>query len=877
MKMKLYGYQEEMLGRIGSAFREHRAVMAQMPTGTGKTYLLAAIVKAYVTEGGRRLVLIVAHRRELVEQIQETCERFGIADVVRVKSIQWLHLHLGKDGTLLGDDAGEALMPGMIVIDEAHHALAKTYRVLWEAFPEAKILGLTATPYRLNGKGFEELFEVLVTSLSVREFIKMKRLALFDYVSIKGDSEEQRLVDSLSKRGADGDFQIKEMGLVLNNRPTIEKLFQTFLKYAKGKKGIVYAIDIAHARAIAEFYREHGVCAVVIDSKTKSSLRKELIDLFKKSSFDSSEKSSENMASEEIVSSETSSSTSTDASETSSNSSCSSDNNEFFESPRPSLAKEGSTAFPKPLSPQGTGDVAGCAPTPPEFWYRQRSLYPQGVADDCLTQYNCDYLTQQSCDYLTQYNCDCLCGVNRLADKGGNERQHERQYERRLKGQQEGQENSSLFTLRSSLKNIQVLVNVDIFSEGFDCPDVEVVQLARPTLSLAKYLQMVGRGLRVSEGKECCTIIDNVGLYRMFGLPSEDWDWQRMFRGWKKNEFAALRGDSEEMVTDFGLVALQTANHAEELKARNEELDREVGLVVSHDKLRQAMEEVPEDFDRYEVRHYKEKRWLTVWDTWNQRKVVVNIFCNEMRFDRRGLLLNCCTGYKQWEAIDLKNMHRYPVGGFPSAKVCYFGELSLLKINNLYITRTQKPYTCVFPINKQDVEWRGFYLLIHDPQSPRPLPVCVLAQDDACTYWWISELEDGGICVMDDEEHFFFAYPDKPLVRVSREKGRALMPSEKSLQAAAEHIEQEHRVEVKPVGSKVALYVDGKMVVPPLYRKMEVLEHGYCKVQVRPQQWGLITMVGKMVIKPDYSDVRVIDEQHAIVVNLAGKEKNIKI
>ena len=702
-KIRLYGYQEEMLGRIGSAFREHRAVMAQMPTGTGKTYLLAAIVKAYVNEGGRRLVLIVAHRRELVEQIKETCERFGLSDVVRVKSIQWLHLHLDKiDGK-----------PGMIVIDEAHHALAKTYRVLWEAFPKAKILGLTATPYRLNGRGFEDLFEVLVTSLSVREFIRMKRLALFDYVSIKGDSEEQRLVDSLSKRGADGDFQIKEMGLVLNNRPTIEKLFQTFSKYAGNKKGIVYAIDIAHAGAIAEFYREHGVNAVVIDSKTKSSLRKELIERFKKSD--------------------------------------------------------------------------------------------------------------------------------------------------------------------SSLP-IQVLVNVDIFSEGFDCPDVEVVQLARPTLSLAKYLQMVGRGLRVSEGKECCTIIDNVGLYRMFGLPSEDRDWQRMFRGWKKKELESLRsgtdGDDEEL---RGLVALQTANHAEELMARNEELDREVGLVVSHDMLRQSMEELPEDYDRYEVRHNPEKRWLAVWDTWNHRKQVISIFCNEMRYDRRGMLLNCCTNYKHWDAIDLKNMQRYPMGGFPSARVCYFGEVSLLKINSLYVTRTQKPYTCVFPINERDVEWHGFYLLLRDPQSQRPLPVCVLAQDDASTYWWIAELEDGGICVMDDEERFFFAYPDKPMVKVSRQKGRELMPSAKSLQAAAEHIEQEHQVEVKPVGSKVALYVDGKMVVPPLYRKMEVLEHGYCKVQVRPQQWGLITMVGKLVVKPDYADVRVIDEQHAVTTNMVGKENVIKL
>ena len=80
-------------------------------------------------------------------------------------------------------------------------------------------------------------------------------------------------------------------------------------------------------------------------------------------------------------------------------------------------------------------------------------------------------------------------------------------------------------------RGLQVLVNVDIFSEGFDCPDVEFIQLARPTLSLAKYLQMVGRGLRPSKGKNNCMIIDNVGLYRVFGLPSQIWDWQSAFEG----------------------------------------------------------------------------------------------------------------------------------------------------------------------------------------------------------------------------------------------------------------------------------------------------------------------------------------------------------
>ena len=77
----------------------------------------------------------------------------------------------------------------------------------------------------------------------------------------------------------------------------------------------------------------------------------------------------------------------------------------------------------------------------------------------------------------------------------------------------------------------QVLVNVDLFGEGFDCPDVEFIQLARPTLSLSKYLQQVGRGMRVFDGKRYCLILDNVGLYRLFGLPSEDRDWQAMFEG----------------------------------------------------------------------------------------------------------------------------------------------------------------------------------------------------------------------------------------------------------------------------------------------------------------------------------------------------------
>ena len=363
--IQLFDYQEDMVKRVQEAFRHHDSVMVQMPTGTGKTYLLAALVGLFLKEE----VWVVAHRRELVLQIKDTLERFFSSlnsTSIKVTSIQWLSRHYREMEE----------KPGLIVIDEAHHALAETYAEVMNAYPKAKKLGLTATPYRLNGKGFTDLFDTLLCSWSMEKFIAEGRLSLYDYYSIKPDSADQLLIDSLQKRGADGDYQQKELNEVMDVKPSLERLCLTIKEYVPGKKGIVYAISIQHAEHIAEFYRENGIKAVAISSKTPLTERQELIERFKSSSLSSSLNSTSNTSDE-----------------------------------------------------------------------------------------------------------------------------------------------------------IEVLVSVDLFSEGFDCPDVEFIQLARPTLSLAKYMQMVGRGLRVAEGKEYCVILDNVGLYKRFGLPSVDRDWQSMFEG----------------------------------------------------------------------------------------------------------------------------------------------------------------------------------------------------------------------------------------------------------------------------------------------------------------------------------------------------------
>ena len=360
-EIKLFDYQEDMVKRVQEAFKHHDAVMVQMPTGTGKTHVLASIVGLFL----KKNVWVVAHRRELVSQIKDTLGWFFPtldSEKIQVVSIQWLSRHYRE----LKEK------PSLIVIDEAHHALAETYAEVMNAYPKAKKLGLTATPYRMNGKGFTDLFDTLLCSWNMERFIAEGRLSLYDYYSIKPDSADQLLIDSLQKRGADGDYQQKELNEVMDVRPSLERLCMTIKQYVPGKKGIVYAISIQHAEHIAEFYRENGIKAVAISSKTPLAERKLLIEKFKKTHTD-------------------------------------------------------------------------------------------------LTD---------STDHV-----------------------------------------------------IEVLVSVDLFSEGFDCPDVEFIQLARPTLSLAKYMQMVGRGLRVAEGKDCCVILDNVGLYKRFGLPSADRDWQSMFEG----------------------------------------------------------------------------------------------------------------------------------------------------------------------------------------------------------------------------------------------------------------------------------------------------------------------------------------------------------
>ena len=955
--IKLFDYQEDMKERIEKALRLHRSVMVQMPTGTGKTVLLASVVESFLREHSNCNVWIVAHRRELVSQIRETIERVfsktpsllykdfsnhpvnsskitpslftlkegstshpdpltlrgeggnrptrcseplrskdggpskvspdcagwdrldaaclrpadGLgatsassvnpaSDMMPIKavSIQWLAKHY--------DEIEEE--PGMIVIDEAHHALAKTYKEMWERFPNAKFLGLTATPCRLNGKGFTDLFDVLVQSWSVPEFISKGRLATYDFVSIKSDGMTQRLIDSLQKRGADGDYQNKEMDRVLNKKPSIERLYKSFEKYGKDRKGIVYAINIRHANAIAEFYREHGIAAVAIDSKTPSSLRKELIERFK-------------------------------ASNTS----------QYFSKITPQWSlhplrfprsrgtetlftiKEGSTSHPDPLTLRGEG---GNRPTRCSEPLRSKVGGPSKVSPDCAGWDRLGATCLRPADKVgDRLTATCLRSADGSAD-----------------GAADGL-GATCLRAADELAPIQVLVNVDIFSEGFDCPDVEFVQLARPTLSLAKYLQMVGRGLRVAKGKKNCVIIDNVGLYRVFGLPSQVWNWNAMFEGKLKV------GKRKEIPKDREFFLM---NEKQETMPVGQ--DSEMMMVMSHEELLQTLQyrEFVDSKGEFAIIKLPDGK-MTVVNRQGEQVLEPGDYYDMKLLDGNILFYRPRRKAKCYYDLLAKAVIDDGTNVAEAPHVVNIKGWEFIEYNDIFMSRTQEDFSLPYHPSQYDFLNYGYYMIFRfRPSVPgcqvwyycegdegkmrmsneESRNVCFLRNDYEHVYWLCAVLYGERIVVMDSKEDYYLVdsnlkktyigcnHPKNEnedlnfvMPRLGKKYYHEAMLQKKEMEANEmlllhEKSEAGH-VELYQAGKKWGVKVDGKVIVPPLYHSIAQPVGAYCAFEQIPRHWGVMTLKGKVIVDAKYEKVEIRDNGIAVVTGITGKTQTINL
>jgi len=352
----LWPFQVDVIARVKVELLATTAarVLMVIPTGGGKTVTATLIIAAMVAHGRRVLVLV--HRRELLQQWSLKLHTAGVDHgliaagypsrpeaMVQVAMVSTLHARAVRTATMDMPPAD------LVVIDEAHHVPAGTWSRILEAYPDAHVLGATATPCRADGRGLGGFFRVMVRGPSTAELIASGFLAPFRVIAPSRPD--------LSKiRVARGDYRRDELAAAMDRPQLVGDVTTQWLRHGEGRKTIVYAVDRGHATHIAASFGEANVIAAVIDGETPVDDRDALLRKF------------------------------------------------------------------------AAGDI-------------------------------------------------------------------------------------------------QVIVNVGVFVEGTDIPDVSCIVIARPTKSIGLYLQMVGRGLRTAPLKPDCIIIDHAGVVEAHGFPDEPIEW----------------------------------------------------------------------------------------------------------------------------------------------------------------------------------------------------------------------------------------------------------------------------------------------------------------------------------------------------------------
>jgi superfamily II DNA or RNA helicase len=268
-------YQEKIISEVREQFKLGvRSVLVCSPTGSGKTTLTANMIKIAVQHGNK--VWVILHRRELVRQFAKALDADGVQfDIVASGFISTTGkpVKLCSIGTIR-NRLKRLQAPNMIVWDECHHLGAKTFKKIYENFPEAYHIGLSATPERLDSQGLRTWFKSMVYGPSVADLIKQGYLS--DYIPVVPPGGMN--LEGLHMRG--GDFakeEVKERA----DKPTITgNIVKEYLRHAKGKKALVFASGIQHSQNIMAVFNANDVSCQHLDGETPSDMRDEILKKF---------------------------------------------------------------------------------------------------------------------------------------------------------------------------------------------------------------------------------------------------------------------------------------------------------------------------------------------------------------------------------------------------------------------------------------------------------------------------------------------------------------------------------------------------------------------------------------------------------------------
>lgn len=279
--MPLRPYQELMVEKIMQEFLVKKTVMCQMPTGTGKTEVFCEIIRQFLVENPRKRILVLVHRVELLNQIKIRLRNTfkidaGTIDAKGLTNYQ-NNVIIGMVASVVNRNLD--FSNWFLIIDEAHHSNANTYisiidRILLSE--NSKLLGVTATPARLDGRKLSDIYESLIISPTLKWYIEHKYLSKIRYLGIKHLDLERIPIDNLTR-----DYNLNSASAIMSSDTILAETLKSYLNFAIGKKTLIFCVDINHAHNVKRRFKEINVDCDIIDSKTNENERRRKIERFR--------------------------------------------------------------------------------------------------------------------------------------------------------------------------------------------------------------------------------------------------------------------------------------------------------------------------------------------------------------------------------------------------------------------------------------------------------------------------------------------------------------------------------------------------------------------------------------------------------------------
>ena len=274
--IKLRPYQRDFIDAVRNEFlQNHKRVVGVAPCGAGKTIMTGWMIKEALNRNKKSVFFV--HRHELIEQTSKTFTALDIPHGIISAGVPMqldLPVQIASVQTLARrvDRLSE---PDLLICDECHHILANTYKKILDAFPNAFLLGVTATPQRMGGITLVDSFDSMVESLSVDQLINLGNLTRFNYFAPAVG------VDLHNVRSKFGEFNHDDLERVMNAKKIIGGIVDNYIKLAADKSAICYCVNVNHSKSVADAFCDAGIPAAHCDGETPQSTRAAIVEYFR--------------------------------------------------------------------------------------------------------------------------------------------------------------------------------------------------------------------------------------------------------------------------------------------------------------------------------------------------------------------------------------------------------------------------------------------------------------------------------------------------------------------------------------------------------------------------------------------------------------------